>query len=148
MYDWPSNCCGPMCGHYGWTPAMIGIVLVDPSTACLPAVPPDCSAVKRTMTVPHEIEASAANPSVTAMVGGRESTLVTVEYLAETGASSPATVKAVANFQGSETVWSESDPPAGFYVKEAALSVQPGSTLSLDVANITARLRWCETICC
>lgn len=147
MYCCPSTCCAPHHGHMGWPPMLVGVVLLDGTGGCLPCPPPVCE-VGRPMTIPHEIEASGSTTTVTAMVGGREAARVTVEYLVAEGAPTPATVKATATSGGSETVWSDTDPAAGFHVQEAVLTVQPGSTLTLEVANIMARLRWCETICC
>ncbi len=57
-------------------------------------------------------------------------------------------MKVTTTSDGASATWGDDAPSAGYHVQEALLSVTPGTKVTLDVNNATARLRWCETICC
>ena len=50
---------------------------------------------------------------------------------------------------GAIATWSDTAPAVGYHVQEAVLLlVKAGTKVSLSVNNVTARLRWCERVCC
>ena len=106
--------------------------------------PPACC---ERITVPRDLAADAKNSSAQALAGGSEQVSLSIEYLVETGASSPS-VKVTTTSDGSTATWSDTTPAVGYHVQEGFLSVNPGTKISLDVNNLTARIRWCERICC
>lgn len=95
----------------------------------------------------HEIEADAATPSKSALIGGRGKSRLTVEYYVASGASAPAvTLTIVAD--GQTTTWNDTNVAAGYHVHDELTSVHAGAMVTLAATNLTARLRWCETVCC
>lgn len=100
------------------------------------------------LKVPREIDADTTSSSASALVGGGADKIsLSLEYLVEAGATSPS-VKVTTSSDGGSATWSDDTPSTGYHVQEALLSVTPGSKVTLNVNNATARLRWCETICC
>jgi hypothetical protein len=99
------------------------------------------------MLIPREIDADSGTPSRDGLVGGMRPAALSLEYLVEAGASAPA-VKVSTAADGSSATWSEDSPKTGYTVREAVLTVSPGTKVTLTVNNVTARLRWCEMVCC
>jgi hypothetical protein len=101
------------------------------------------------LTVPQEVNAVGATTS-TGMTGGHDEAHLTLEYLVETGVA-VLTVKVTAlQPDGVTSTWEDSGITVGFHVQEKVMTVKPGTKLTLEVGDpkVTARLRWCETICC
>jgi hypothetical protein len=99
------------------------------------------------MLLAREIDADTTTPSQDGLVGGARPVFLSLEYLVDSGAASPSvTVTTAAG--GSSATWSDSTPPVGYTVRQAVLSAAPGTKLTLAVNNATARLRWCELVCC
>jgi len=134
MYTGYRDCCS----HYhGCMPAYyVPVIWVQVPDAC-------CD----TITVPRDIDVDTENSSRQALVGGSSQASLSVEYLVETGAEA-ASVNVTATLDGVDTTWSDSAPAGGYHVQEAVMSVKPGTKVSIKVNNVTARLRWCERICC
>lgn len=99
------------------------------------------------MLVPREIDADAGTPSQDGLVGGTGPVCLSLEYLIDAGAGSP-TVKVTTASEGSSATWSDDAPATGYTVRQAVLTVNPGTKVTLAVNNAMARLRWCETMCC
>jgi hypothetical protein len=112
------------------------VVLVPVQQSC-------CDALK----VPYEIDADPTNTTADALVGGNEKSCLSLEYLVEDKAVSPS-VKVTVVSDGTSSTWSDDAPTTGYHVLESLLTVKQGSKVSLAVNNATARLRWCEAICC
>lgn len=94
----------------------------------------------------NEIEADATSPSGAAFIGEGGAGDVTVDYLIDQGASSPAvTVTLVAG--GATTTWNATDVNAGYHAHHFGAQ-QTGTKLTLTATNAMARLRWCEPVCC
>jgi hypothetical protein len=101
-----------------------------------------------TITVPRDIAADSNNTTATGLVGGSQQVSLSLEYLVDSGAASPSVKVSLAAPDGTSSDWSDSAPTAGYHVQEALLSAKPGTKLTLTVNNVTARLRWCEHVCC
>ena len=129
------------CAHYHGYPAACGAVYVP--MVWVPAPQACCE----TITVPRDLAADATNTSQNGLVGGSGQVSLSLEYLVETGASSP-TVTVNTTSDGVNATWSDDTPTVGYHVLEALLSVKPGTKVSITVNNATARLRWCERVCC
>ena len=99
------------------------------------------------MVVPREIDADSTTPSQDGLVGGAQQVALSLEYLVDAGATSP-TVQVITAAGGSSATWSDTAPATGYTVRQAVLTVTPGTKVTLAVNNAMARLRWCETICC
>ena len=110
---------------------------------CAPAQPECCLTLK----VPQVIDVQQSTTPQTSLVGGSESASLSLEYLVESGAASPS-VTLTTTLGGSTSTWADAAPSVGYHVQEGVLSAQPGTKITLAVNNTTARVRWCETICC
>lgn len=94
-----------------------------------------------------EIDVDSTTPSRDAMIGGLRPAQLSVEYLVETGATSPS-VEVTTSTGAVSATWSDNAPPVGYTVQQAILSAAPGTKVTLAASNAMARLRWCETVCC
>jgi hypothetical protein len=110
---------------------------------CCPT-PAECC---ETLKVPHDLDVQQATTPQQALVGGTLDVSLSLEYLVETGAASPSVTLTTAS-GGATSTWTDAAPAVGYHVQEGVLSVQPGTKVTLAVNNATARVRWCETICC
>lgn len=97
------------------------------------------------MKLPLELLADTANPSQQTFVGGLEAVSLSLEYM-KTGTS--PSLKVSITETGITSVADITPIDDGYHIKESFLTVAPGATLKLDVTDCTARLRWCELICC
>jgi hypothetical protein len=125
--------------HAGDCTAYVPVVFVPVAMQCCDGGYP--------MKVPHSVEADSATSSQAVIVGGKSEVSLSLEYLIEDGAASPA-VKVTASFEGATSTWSDVDTAPGYHVKDALMSAKPGTKVTIDVTEAMARLRWCETICC
>jgi hypothetical protein len=107
---------------------------------------PDCCC--ETITVPRDLTADAKTPTQTSLVGGADPVSLSVEYLVPQGAPSPSVKLSATAPDGTVSDWSVTAPSTGYHVEEAVLSVKAGTLLTLTVKAVTARVRWCERICC
>jgi hypothetical protein len=99
------------------------------------------------MVSPYEISVASGGASAQALVGGTAIVHLSLEYLVDSGASSPSiTVTTASN--GTTSTWQETTPATSYQVKADFMNVQPGTTVTIDATEAVARLRWCETFCC
>jgi hypothetical protein len=109
----------------------------------VPVLPACCDTIK----VPRDLDADPTATSQQALIGGASPVSVSVEYLVESGAASPS-VSLTTTFDGTSSTWTDAAPAVGYHVQEALLSLKPGTKVNVTVNNATARVRWCETVCC
>lgn len=109
--------------------------------------PPNYHHVYPAMLLAREIDADTGTPSKEGLVGGARPVFLSLEYLVDAGAVSPA-VKVTTVAAGSSATWSDNTPAEGYTVRQAVLSAAPGTKVTLAVSNAIARLRWCELVCC
>jgi hypothetical protein len=99
------------------------------------------------MVSPYELSVDSGGATKQALVGGTTTVRLSLEYLVDSGATAPSiTVTTASN--GTTSTWKETAPGSGYQVKGDFLNVQPGTTVTVDVTEAVARLRWCETFCC
>ena len=108
---------------------------------------PGCHHSYPAMLLAREIDADTSTPSQDGFVGGARPVFLSLEYLVDAGAKSPA-VKVTTTASGSSATWSDDAPAEGYTVRQAVLSAAPGTKVTLSVNNAFARLRWCELVCC
>ena len=135
MYTASRDCCSPC--HCPPPPCVYVPVVWVPMPACC-----------ETITVPRDLTADAKTATQTSLVGGADQVSLSVEYLVPQGAASPSVKVSATAPDGTISGWSTNTPSAGYHVQEAVLSVQAGTMLTLAVKSATARVRWCERICC
>src|SRR3954453_8502825 len=99
------------------------------------------------MLSPYELAVASGGATGQAMVGGGSPSRLSLEYVVDDGAASP-TVKVTTDSAGSSSTWEETTPGTGYQVKSDFLTVEPGTKVTLDATEATARLRWCELFCC
>jgi hypothetical protein len=135
MYTSYRDCCS----HYhGCPPPCVYVPVV-----WVPVQPACCDST----VIPRDLDADPTHASQTTLVGGSTQVSLSLEYLVETGAVSPS-VTLTTTSDGATATWSDTTPAVGYHVQEGLLSVKAGTKVSLKVNNVTARLRWCERICC
>jgi len=99
------------------------------------------------MVSPYELAVASGGATAQALVGGAAPAHLSLEYLVDSGATSPSiTVTTASN--GTTSSWSETTPGPGYQRKPDFLNVQPGTTVTVAATEAAARLRWCETFCC
>ena len=135
-------------GAFGW-PACPPAAAASPVMfmICAPAASYGAGAESQHQWIPYELTVVTASTPQEVLIGGKANVHLSLEYLADTGAASPS-VKVTVTFDGSTSSWSESPIPTGYQVKGDFMTVQPGSKVVVDVTEATAKLRWCESICC
>jgi hypothetical protein len=99
------------------------------------------------MLSPYELSVTSGGAAGQAFVGGAQPARLSLEYVVDDGAASP-TIKVTTASAGSSSTWEETSPATGYQVKSDFLTVDPGTKVTLDVSETTARLRWCELFCC
>jgi hypothetical protein len=124
------------CSHYS-PPCVYVPVMLMPMPACC-----------ETMVVPHELNASPAADTMTALVGGANDVSLSVEYLVPPSAGAPAVKVTTTGPDGTSATWDVAAPTQGYHVEEAVLTVKAGTMVTLSITDLTARVRWCEKTCC
>ena len=136
----PSHCCCPHSVHpqlpaaawwpwyAGWQPAFH---FPEPESYSPP--------------IPKELGVDDTTTSANAMVGGVEPAHLSLEYEADSGASSPSITVTITDSSGT-AAWNLTNLPTGFQVKPEFARVEPGAQLKLEGSKVTARLRWFEFI--
>lgn len=85
----------------------------------------------------------------TAFIGGGCCVTLAVEYAASVATSAFDVVVVVKDSEGTLLGWGRSEPAGTPYrVHECIITTKPGATLSVEVTNCTARVRWCEVFSC
>jgi hypothetical protein len=97
--------------------------------------------------VPFELSVTAEASPQEALVGGICTARPTLEYLVAEDAAAPE-VTVTITFEGTTTTWSESAIAEGYHVKDDFAGIEPGAVVRLEAVDATARLRWCERLCC
>lgn len=97
------------------------------------------------MKLPRELTADSTTTSSQMFIGGSNDASLSLEYL-KTGTS--ATLKVTITENGQTTTWDLATLPDEYQIKESFTTVSPGAEVLLEVTDCTARLRWCEIICC
>src|SRR5690242_12112656 len=95
------------------------------------------------MLSPYELAVASGGAPGQAFVGGAQPSRLSLEYIVDDGAAAPA-IKVTTVSAGSSSTWEETAPATGYQVKSDFLTVDPGTKVTLDVTETTARLRWCE----
>ncbi len=103
------------------------------------------SAPLTAMKLPRELLADSTTTSSHMFIGGSSNVSLSLEYL-KTGAS--ATLKVTITESGQTTTWDLATLPDEYQIKENFTTVAPGAEVLLEVTDCTARLRWCEVVCC
>lgn len=129
--------------HHGWTNGC-GVGFWVPVMVCVP-LPAERGGEMR---VPEDLEAQPGATAGPQMIGGRRAARLSVEYLIAKGAASPLVKVTVDHPDGSSANWSSASNAPGYYFDEDVLSAVPGSQVTLTATDATARIRWCEAICC
>lgn len=99
------------------------------------------------MLVPQDEMVDAASSPKELFVGGLREARLTLEYMPVTGATSAAVKITITGADGTST-WEETPVAEGFHVKRDFSTVATGSTITVEVTEVIARLRWCEVISC
>jgi hypothetical protein len=139
--------CYPWHGYpwYQWTYYAVPYYSMYCPSCCQPAHLCQCAKPLTAMKLPQELMADTTNPSSQAFIGGSEDVSLSLEYL-KTGTS--PTVKVNITENGTTSTWDIATMPDEYQVKENFSTVSPGAQVTLDVVDCTARLRWCEVVCC
>lgn len=157
--NWPMHhhCCPPppeSCGPaWSFQPTYVPVYVPLYVPVCAPPPAEDCREEEceclDELAVPQMITATG-DQKPTALVGGNDDAYLTLEYLVETGAVDTTVTVTAVQPDGTSSTWTDTGAGVGFHVQEAFLAVAPGTKLTLEAKDIkvTARLRWCETICC
>ena len=115
-----------------------------PMAYCIPVLVTPAAARH---TVVHEIDVNTNTTTATALVGGMAPARLTVEYLVESGAVSPSVTVTVVS-DGQTSNWSDPNIAVGYHVNDHLAIAKPGAKVTLQAKAATARLRWCEVVCC
>jgi hypothetical protein len=97
------------------------------------------------MKLPQELLADATTSSSQTFIGGSHNVSLSLEYL-KTGTNPSA--KVIITEGGTTSTWDITTMPDEYQIKENFSTVSPGANLTLTVVDCTARLRWCEIVCC
>ena len=126
-YQWPVP------AYYGCTP---GAWVFVPASCCPPACP---------QILPQELSADA-NMSAQGFIGGRS----TVHFTLECRVDGPnlGQVELTIETDGATSTLNYTDIDKGYSIKDDFIAAEPGSKVTIKTIDASARLRWCETICC
>jgi len=104
-----------------------------------------CAKPLSQMKLPQELLADATTTSAEGFIGGLEDASLSLEYL-KTG--DEPSLKISITESGSTSEFNITTIDDGYTVKENFSTLPPGTEIKIEVTNCTARLRWCEIICC
>jgi hypothetical protein len=125
MYQHQHHCCPPVYAGCGCQPCCGGTPMVSP----------------------YELAVDSSAATAQALVGGTSTVHLSLEYLVDSGASSPS-IEVTTASNGTTSTWQETAPASGYQVKRDFLNIPPGTKVTIDATEAAARLRWCETFCC
>lgn len=106
-----------------------------------------CCEARAKVLLPQEVTVDASKSPKSTFIGGGCGVKLTLEYMPEEGAASPA-VKVDITEAGTTTSWAEPAIPDGYNVKSDFPKVAPGGKVTIEVTEAIARLRWCEVLEC
>jgi hypothetical protein len=146
------HACYPHYGYYGhpyyqWQYYTVPYQATYCSTCCQPIQLCQCAKPLSYMKLPQELVADSTTSTNQIFIGGSEDVSLSLEYLKTTGATSPS-VKVTITEDGSSSTWDITTIPDEYQIKENFSTVSPGAEVILEVVECTARLRWCEVVCC
>lgn len=81
-----------------------------------------------------------------AYIGGGCCVHLSIEYTSTSQES--AVLVLVTDSESTILGWAKAGMKPGYYIKECIISTNPGAKLQVVVANVTARVRWCEVFSC
>lgn len=85
----------------------------------------------------------------TAFIGGGCCVTLAVEYAASVATAAFGVAVGVTDSEGTLLIWGRAEPAGTSYrIHECIITTKPGATLTVEVANCTARVRWCEVFSC
>ena len=123
----------PMPAYFGCPP---GAWVYVPAGSSPPASP---------QVVPQELSADK-NTTDEGFVGGRSPVHLTLECRVD--GPPLGQVELTIDAQGASSTLTYTELGTGYHIKDDFISVEPGSKLTIKTTDASARLRWCETICC
>jgi hypothetical protein len=93
--------------------------------------------------------AARASATGTAFIGGGCCVHLSIEYAAQTPTQACIILVGVKDADGTTLIWGKAEQAgAGYRIKENIITTKPGATVTVEVSNATARLRWCEVFSC
>ncbi|HTS63228.1 MAG TPA: hypothetical protein VMH28_14470 [Candidatus Acidoferrales bacterium] len=95
--------------------------------------------------MPEELTADSTTTTANAVAGGAEPVHLSLEYEADSGASSPSITVTITDSAGT-AVWNLTGFPTGYHHKRDFARAEPGAQLKLQVTGTTAHLRWFELV--
>ncbi len=140
------NACG--CGSYHQGAVYAYPSFYYPAYSCTPHAGSYAPHAKERVVETEEISADSTTTSASGLIGGSSEVHLTLEYISNSPPSTPPSVKVTITTDGATSTWEETTIPDGYHVKSDFIAVAPGSKITLEVNEATARLRWCETLCC
>lgn len=85
----------------------------------------------------------------TAFIGGGCCVHLSVEYTPSTPTANAIVAVLVQDSEGTSMAWFKTEKAGtGYQIKEGIITTKPGADLFVLVANMTARVRWCEIFSC
>jgi hypothetical protein len=124
---------------------MVGYLALLPAP---PAWTPPAGDCCGTLVVcPYELAVAPEGGPGEALVGGTGTARLSLEYAAAEAAEG-ASVKVTVDAGGTTSTFEEAPTDADYHVERDLMNVSPGARVRLEATQATARLRWCETICC
>jgi len=116
------------------------------------AIPVQCAPVapcpqSYEVVLPRELAVDGTASTKSAFIGGHCDACLTVEYIADPSAGTPA-VDVKLDSTGSTATWNATELTGVYHIQEGILTAVPGSKVTFTATNAIARLRWCERVCC
>jgi len=81
-----------------------------------------------------------------AFIGGGCCVHLSIEYASVSESSQVHVI--VQDAEGTVLSWGKKDIQPGYYIKEGIITTNPGARLMVVVADVVARVRWCEVFSC
>ncbi len=82
-------------------------------------------------------------------IGGGCCVHLSVEYAPSSPTSPSVLGILLVDAEGTNLIWAKREEAgSGYKVREGIMTTKPGATLTVIVANMTARVRWCEVFSC
>jgi hypothetical protein len=84
-----------------------------------------------------------------AFIGGACCVYLSIEYAPQSPTADSMVVVMVDDSEGTVLAWGKIEQAGASYcIKECIITTKPGADLTVIVANMTARVRWCEVFSC
>jgi hypothetical protein len=109
----------------------------------------ECRKEAKELLVTAQITKERSAGSGTAFIGGGCCVTLAVEYAPSVATTAIGVAVIVKDSEGTSLTWERTEPVGTSYrVHECIITTKPGATLTVDVLNGTARVRWCEVFSC